>query len=97
VLVTGALSREIYAELGFGPQSGVDFGSPTMYDAWNDVHTAALEDYRILVDARYGPGEGTVLQELKALQRLALVVRDDSRSGIGGRWKAAATARPYIQ
>jgi hypothetical protein len=49
------------------------------------------------VDARYGPGEGTVLQELEALQRLGLVVRDDSRSGVGGRWQVTATARPYIQ
>jgi hypothetical protein len=49
------------------------------------------------VDARYGPGQGTVLQELEALQRLGLVVRDDSRSGVGGRWKLTATARPYIQ
>jgi len=49
------------------------------------------------VDARYGPGEGTVLQELQALQRLGLVVRDDSRSGVGGRWKVTETARPYIQ
>jgi hypothetical protein len=49
------------------------------------------------VDARYGPGEGTVLRELEALQQLGLVVRDDSRSGVGGRWKVTATARPYIQ
>ena len=118
-----------YAQLGCGPESGVDIGSPEMYDVWNDVHTTALEDYGILersllsgagamsdtslsdrqikllavvaegggdwdarridltVDARYGPGEGTVLQELEALQRLGLVVRDDSRSGVGGRWK----------
>ena len=48
-------------------------------------------------DARYGPGEGTVLQELDALQLLGLVVRDDSRSGVGGRWNVTATARPYIQ
>jgi hypothetical protein len=51
----------------------------------------------LTVDARYGPGEGTVLQELEALQRLGLVVRDDSRSGVGGRWKVTETARPYIQ
>ena len=51
----------------------------------------------LTVDARYGPGEGTVLQELEALQRLGLVVRDDLRSGVGGRWKVTATARPYIQ
>lgn len=48
-------------------------------------------------DARYGPGEGTVLQELEQLQVLGLVVRDDSRSGVGGRWTVTATARPYIQ
>lgn len=51
----------------------------------------------LTVDARYGPGEGTVLQELEALERLGLVARDDSRSGVGGRWKVTATARPYIQ
>jgi hypothetical protein len=51
----------------------------------------------LAVDARYGPGEGTVLQELEALQQLGLVVRDDSRSGVGGRWDVTATARPYIQ
>ena len=49
------------------------------------------------VDARYGPGERTVLRELEALQRLGLVVRDDSRSGVGGRWKVTADAGPYIQ
>jgi hypothetical protein len=36
-----------YAQLGFGPESGVDLGSPEMYDVWNDVHTAALEDYGV--------------------------------------------------
>jgi hypothetical protein len=51
----------------------------------------------LTVDARHGPGEETVLHELEALQRLGLVVRDDSRSGVGGRWKVTATARPYIQ
>lgn len=51
----------------------------------------------LTVDARYGPGEGTVLQELEALQRLGLVVRDDSRSGVGGRWKVTEAAGPYIQ
>jgi hypothetical protein len=49
------------------------------------------------VSSRYGPGERTVLRELEALQRLGLVVRDDSRSGVGGRWRVTATARPYIQ
>jgi len=51
----------------------------------------------LTIDARYGPGEGTVLRELETLQRLGLVVRDDTRSGVGGRWKVTATARPYIQ
>ena len=51
----------------------------------------------LTVNSRYGAGEGTVLRELEALQRLGLVVRDDSRSGVGGRWKVTATARPYIQ
>jgi hypothetical protein len=51
----------------------------------------------LTADARYGPGEGTVLQELEVLQRLGLVVRDDSRSGVGGRWKVTDTARPDFQ
>ena len=49
------------------------------------------------VSSRYGPGEKTVLRELEALQELGLVLRDDSRSGVGGRWKVTADARPYIQ
>jgi len=36
-----------YAQLGFGPESGADLGSPDMYEVWNNVHTAALEDYGI--------------------------------------------------
>ena len=51
----------------------------------------------LTADARYGPGEGTVLQELETLRLLGLVVRDDSRSGVGGRWKVTAATRPYIQ
>ena len=49
------------------------------------------------VSSRYGPGERTVLRELEALQLLGFVIRDDSRSGVGGRWKVTDTARPYIQ
>lgn len=45
-----------YAKLGFGPESGADLGSPDMYDVWNDVHTAALEDYRISGADLYYPG-----------------------------------------
>lgn len=51
----------------------------------------------LTINSRYGPDEGTVLQELQALQRLGLAVRDDSRSGVGGRWKVTDTARPYTQ
>jgi hypothetical protein len=50
----------------------------------------------LTVDARSGPGEGTFLQELEALQRRGLVVRDDSRSGVGGKWAVTAAAWPYI-
>jgi hypothetical protein len=50
----------------------------------------------ITVDARYGPGDGTVLQELEALQGLGFVTRDDSRSGVGGRWNVTAAAHPYL-
>lgn len=50
----------------------------------------------ITVDARYGPGTTTVLQELEVLQGLGLVARDDSRSGVGGRWKVTAKAQPYL-
>jgi len=45
-----------YAQLGFGPESDVDLGSPTMYDVWNDAHTAALEDYGISGADLFYPG-----------------------------------------
>jgi hypothetical protein len=45
-----------YAQLGLGPESGVDLGSPTMYEVWNDVHTAALEDYGISGADLFYPG-----------------------------------------
>jgi hypothetical protein len=45
-----------YAQLGLGPESGVDLGSPTMYDVWNNVHTAALEDYGISGADLFYPG-----------------------------------------
>ncbi len=51
----------------------------------------------LTADARHGPGEGNVLQELEMLQRLGLVTRDDSRSGAGGRWTVTAAARPYTR
>ena len=45
-----------YAQLGLGPGSGVDLGSPAMYEVWNDVHTAALEDYGISGADLFHPG-----------------------------------------
>jgi hypothetical protein len=45
-----------YAQLGFGPESGVDLGSSRMYEVWNDVHTAALEDYGISDAGLFHPG-----------------------------------------
>jgi hypothetical protein len=51
----------------------------------------------LTVSVRYGPGDGTVLQELQALARLGLVARDDTRSGVGGRWAVTAAAQRYIQ
>jgi hypothetical protein len=47
----------------------------------------------LTANSRYGPGEGTVLQELEELQRLGLAVRDDSRPGAGGRWRVADRGR----
>jgi hypothetical protein len=45
-----------YAKLGLGPGSGADLGAPEMYDVWNNVHTAALEDYRISGADLFYPG-----------------------------------------
>ena len=45
-----------YAQLGFGPESGIDLGDSDMYDVWNDVHTAALEDYGISDAGLFHPG-----------------------------------------
>ena len=45
-----------YAQLGFGPESGVDLGISEMYEVWNDVHTAALEDYGIRGADLFYPG-----------------------------------------
>jgi hypothetical protein len=45
-----------YAQLGFGPESGVDLGRAEMYEVWNDVHTATLEDYGISDADLFHPG-----------------------------------------
>ena len=50
----------------------------------------------ITVDARYGPSSTTVLRELEELQVLGLVIRDDSRSGVGGRWRTTAAAASHL-
>ena len=47
-----------YAKLGLGPGSGADLGAPEMYDVWNNVHTAALEDYGISGADLFYPGTG---------------------------------------
>lgn len=44
-----------YANLGYGPESAANLGSPDMYDVWNNVHTASLEDYRISGGDLYHP------------------------------------------
>lgn len=45
-----------YAQLGYGPESGADLGSSEMYDVWNNVHTASLEDYGISGADLFYPG-----------------------------------------
>ena len=45
-----------YAQLGYGPESGVDLGDSEMYEVWNDVHTAALEDYGVRGAELFYPG-----------------------------------------
>ena len=83
MLVTGALSWEIYAKLGFGPQSGVDFGSPTMYDVWNDVHTAALEDYRISGADLFCPGGDPVSDDPVSDRQVKLLAIVAEGRGLG--------------
>ena len=39
-----------------GPDHGVDLGGPAMYEVWNDVHTAALEDHGISGADLFHPG-----------------------------------------
>jgi hypothetical protein len=45
-----------YAQLGYGPESGADLGSSELYDVWNNVHTASLEDYGISGAELFYPG-----------------------------------------
>ena len=45
-----------YAQLGYGPESGTDLGSSEMYDVWNNVHTASLEDYGVSGGDLFYPG-----------------------------------------
>jgi hypothetical protein len=51
----------------------------------------------LTVDSRYGPGSVTVLRELEELERLGFVIRDTSRSGLGGRWAVADIAKPFLE
>ena len=45
-----------HAQLGLGPGSGADLGSPDMYQVRDDVHTAALEDKGISGADLFHPG-----------------------------------------
>ena len=47
-----------YAAIGFGPESGANLGDSDMYDVWNNVHTATLEDYGISAGQLFYPGVG---------------------------------------
>jgi hypothetical protein len=49
-----------YAQLGYGPESGADLGSSEMYDVWNNVHTASLEDYGVSARGPLLPGTGAM-------------------------------------
>jgi hypothetical protein len=42
-----------YEQLGYGPDA--DLGGADMYDVWNNVHTAALEDYGVSDRDLYHP------------------------------------------
>lgn len=50
----------------------------------------------ITVNSRHGAGETTMLRELEELARFGFVRRDDSRSGVGGRWKVTDAAKEYF-
>jgi DNA-binding PadR family transcriptional regulator len=41
----------------------------------------------LIIDAKIGPGEDTMLQELRALEERGLVEMSDRETGVGGRWK----------
>ena len=45
-----------YEQLGYGPESGTDLGSSEMYDVWNNVHTASLEEYGVSGADLFHPG-----------------------------------------
>ena len=45
-----------YDALGLGPESGVNLQGSQMYEVWNNVHTAALEDYGISDADLFYPG-----------------------------------------
>jgi hypothetical protein len=50
----------------------------------------------ITIDSRHGPNETTVLRELETLERLGLVLCDNTRSGVGGRWAVTEAGSAYI-
>jgi hypothetical protein len=54
--ITNEGVRVVAAQLGYGPESGTDLGSSEMYDVWNNVHTASLEDYGVSGADLFYPG-----------------------------------------
>jgi DNA-binding IclR family transcriptional regulator len=48
----------------------------------------------VTMTTRYGPSDGTVMRELKALEALGLVAMDPS-TGVGGRWSVTPEASSY--
>lgn len=51
----------------------------------------------LTVDYRIGPSGSTVLAELEELARLGLLIRDDSRGGLGGRWAVSLSGLKQIE
>jgi hypothetical protein len=50
----------------------------------------------ITVHVRYGPGEKVILRELEKVAELGLVKRDNTRSGVGGRWAVTDAGLAHI-
>lgn len=77
---------------------------PTLSDRQIQVLRVVLEgagdaDARwidITVHVRYGPGDLSIFHELKNLEALGLVRRDNTRRGVGGRWAVTDAGLAHI-